>query len=364
MLGSENFGSFGCGWWTITFPDHDRTNECWAVDGNWHIDGHYFQHYTFSHQIGLIPIMFFSDVYTNGGGTSVLEGSHNVAIKLLAEAGLNGLSSKSLAQSVLSSRKVSNMNIVELTGKAGDVVFIHPLLLHTRSTNLSTSNNPNGIRFICHPSIPLKQHMRFNKPFQNLTILEKTMVLGVMTIDLTTSQFEDVVYKYHNPLLTENQDFAKDQVEIEQHQRITNSKHNVTPLNRDSAKIDDDASRGIHGYRTAIQMPYSMYNIIEEAMLLLNSITPEICSQFASRSEIHLSSNSALKSILYESNANSDLTKLRHVANKRVRFADEVATSHGYDIEATVCSLYSNELPTSANLHELLGFSTFKSARK
>ena len=48
-----------------------------------------------------------------------------------------------------------DFNIIELTGEAGDVILLHPFLLHARSKNLAPISE-HGVRFLCHPSIPLR----------------------------------------------------------------------------------------------------------------------------------------------------------------------------------------------------------------
>ena len=56
----------------ITFPGFSEGQ--WAVEGNFHIDGHWYQHYPYNKEIGVLPIMFFSDVKPDGGGTAIAEG--------------------------------------------------------------------------------------------------------------------------------------------------------------------------------------------------------------------------------------------------------------------------------------------------
>ena len=116
----QSIGPFGAGWWTVLFPGFSEgfirksflpncyiplypstpsdvllssipssrnLLEPWGPDGRWHIDGHGFQHYLFSSEIGLVAIMLFTDVDADGGGTAVAEGSHRRAARVLFEAG-------------------------------------------------------------------------------------------------------------------------------------------------------------------------------------------------------------------------------------------------------------------------------------
>jgi hypothetical protein len=158
----------------VTFPRFEEKEAKWHPNGTWHIDGHIHPHYLDSKDPALIALMLFSDVEPEGGGTALCEGSHLVATQILVESGNEGLSSKELAQRVMNSRET--FNIIEVTGKAGDVILMHPLMLHARSTNLSE----NTIRILCHPSISLKQPMNFNKELKDLSVLERSIVYGTL----------------------------------------------------------------------------------------------------------------------------------------------------------------------------------------
>lgn len=133
------------------------------------------QHYMFSNDIALLPVMYFSDVLPNGGGTAIAEGSHFVAADILRQAGVKGMTSKELTQAVLNTG--TEFDVVELTGRTGDIVLLHPLLLHARSTNLSPVG-PEGVRFMCHPSVGLRKPLAFSGPLCSMTILEQSLVLG------------------------------------------------------------------------------------------------------------------------------------------------------------------------------------------
>eukprot|EP00607_Mallomonas_marina_P004987 CAMPEP_0182441054 /NCGR_PEP_ID=MMETSP1167-20130531/86673_1 /TAXON_ID=2988 /ORGANISM="Mallomonas Sp, Strain CCMP3275" /LENGTH=143 /DNA_ID=CAMNT_0024635193 /DNA_START=560 /DNA_END=991 /DNA_ORIENTATION=- len=50
---------------------------------------------------------------------------------------------------------------MEITGEAGDVVFMHPHLLHARSSNLG-AHGKHSIRYMCHPTVVLKNDMDYS----------------------------------------------------------------------------------------------------------------------------------------------------------------------------------------------------------
>jgi hypothetical protein len=56
--------------------------------------------------------------------------------------------------------------MIEITGKAGDVALLHPFLAHGRGKNLGEP------RFICNPSIRLKEHMNLTQSLNDMSPLE------------------------------------------------------------------------------------------------------------------------------------------------------------------------------------------------
>lgn len=156
-------GSFGCGWWVISFPK--KLNGPWSPCGNWHIDGSHFHHFVHSKEQALLPVMLFSDVEAECGGTALAVGSHIHTANILYSqpAGLKG---GELSRIVRSIPGITS-NIVEITGKAGDVIFLHPFLLHARSKNLS-SKGFDGVRFACFPCVPSIFDLRVHERDQNM----------------------------------------------------------------------------------------------------------------------------------------------------------------------------------------------------
>ena len=118
----------GLGWWVINFPARGGA-------GAWHVDGSHFAHTLASPEIGLAPMLLFSDVAEGGGGTALAPGSHCAVAALLARAtpaGVGGPRLSALARAAVGAPPPS---VVEASGRAGDVVLAHPLLLHARSAN-------------------------------------------------------------------------------------------------------------------------------------------------------------------------------------------------------------------------------------
>ena len=166
LCGKNRWDMFGCGWWVVSFPSSSPSMD-FEVEGHWHIDGNSYIHFPHSKEIGLVMIMLFSDILPNGGGTSVACGSHNEVSRLIIKSGIHGVYSKDIVPQI-----PFEFEVVELTGYSGDVILMHPHLLHARSKNNGLLGS-SSIRYICHPAVPLKQPMSFSKPLAEMSVVEK-----------------------------------------------------------------------------------------------------------------------------------------------------------------------------------------------
>ena len=120
----------------------------------WHKDGDFFLHFLDSPEQGLLTIILWTDVVSKGGPTYVACDSVGVIARYLKDRpeGVTpgGFPWKQLVESCTDFR--------ELTGKAGDVVLLHPYVLH------ATSQNMIGVeRAITNPPFALREPMNFNR---------------------------------------------------------------------------------------------------------------------------------------------------------------------------------------------------------
>ena len=69
LCGEDRWEKPGLGWWVINFPARGGA-------GAWHVDGSHFAHTLASPEVGLAPMLLFSDVAPGGGGTALAPGSH------------------------------------------------------------------------------------------------------------------------------------------------------------------------------------------------------------------------------------------------------------------------------------------------
>jgi len=144
----------------LLFP----TARPWNVPhAGWHIDAPYDDPLTPAS--GLKVHALFGDVVPCAGGMTVIEGSHRVVAHVMStspppagtpaarirkhlmasdpwfkELSTPGEPAPRIAQFADTTTDVfgAQVRVVEMTGDAGDVILMHPLLLHTRPTNAGT----------------------------------------------------------------------------------------------------------------------------------------------------------------------------------------------------------------------------------
>ena len=124
-----------------------------AVSG-WHKDGDFFRHFLDSPEQGLLVFVIWSDIEPQGGGTFVAADSVPVVARHLADHPEGVLPDAFDFAGLV--RQCSDF--VEITGRAGDVVLLHPYVLH------ATSQNVLGVpRFITNPPVALVEPMVFDR---------------------------------------------------------------------------------------------------------------------------------------------------------------------------------------------------------
>lgn len=155
------------GWWPIAFPGFDAPP--WkAPQHGWHVDGIQFHHHVNSAYQGLLPIFIFSDIGPGDGGTAIDLGSHFRTARVLAASEPAGLDAHELTRRVNAEPPTRPL---EMTGRAGDVVLLHPFMLHARSFNTG-----NSIRVICNPCVSLHEDMNLKRADGDYSPVERAIV--------------------------------------------------------------------------------------------------------------------------------------------------------------------------------------------
>ena len=142
-----------------------------AAAGGWHKDGDFFRHFLDSPEQALLSLVLWTDMQPRGGGTFVAADSVPVVARFLAghpEGVLPG-------EFDYAGLTAQCRDFVELTGKAGDVVLLHPYTLH------ATSQNVLGVaRIITNPPLALREPMNFARPdAADFSLVERAVLRGL-----------------------------------------------------------------------------------------------------------------------------------------------------------------------------------------
>ncbi|TDH66410.1 hypothetical protein CCR75_008801 [Bremia lactucae] len=170
ICGQGRWADFGLGWWMITFPD--QCQPPWDAAGKWHVDGASYQHHVDSNESGLLAIFLFSDIGPGEGGTALSVGSHKQIARILEKNEPRGMKGGAVSYEA---RKYSRQEVVEVNGLAGDVMLVHPFLLHARSKNLG-QKGVHSVRIMCNPNVRLHQRMNLQRSNGDYSPVEQAIV--------------------------------------------------------------------------------------------------------------------------------------------------------------------------------------------
>lgn len=164
-------------WWIFNFPvrDHRPWEPPSPQVNGWHKDGSWFKHFLDSPEQGLLQIGVWSDIEPQGGGTFVACDSVKYVAEYMAERPQGCLPKefKTLIDRC--------QDFVEITGQVGDVVLLHPYILHSASLNCS-----ERVRLITNSTVFMQEPLNFNRENpQEFSLVERAVLnaLGVDRLD-------------------------------------------------------------------------------------------------------------------------------------------------------------------------------------
>ena len=135
-----------------------RADQPWgppsAASPGWHKDGDFFRHFLDSPEQGLLTFVLWTDVVHQGGATFVACDSVGPVARCLRERP-EGLLPGEFHFAALAQQC---NDFIEATGRAGDVYFLHPFVLHATAQNVL--RRP---RVITNPLLSLNSPMRFDR---------------------------------------------------------------------------------------------------------------------------------------------------------------------------------------------------------
>ncbi|CCX08383.1 hypothetical protein FPQ18DRAFT_352140 [Pyronema domesticum] len=153
-------------------PDHSGKNDG-AKLWDWHVDGDFFVHFLDSREQGLLVIPIFSDIEEGGGGTMIAPDGISIISKYLYDHP-EGVQPSFGGGGWFVQRARECETFVEMTGKAGDVILMHPFMLHSASRNYTRAH-----RVITNPRIGLKKPFTYGRDGSQLSLVERKTLMSL-----------------------------------------------------------------------------------------------------------------------------------------------------------------------------------------
>ncbi|KAI0180946.1 dihydrofolate reductase-like domain-containing protein [Hypoxylon sp. FL1284] len=137
---------------------------------NWHVDGDFFVHYLDSPEQALLVIPLFTDIAPEGGGTMLCPPAiatvarhlaahpEGVSPRMVPRAHPDFPRERNLAWYAAIARACPDAGFVEAVGDVGDVYLLHPLMMHS-----ATSNARRNVRIITNPPVAVREPFRFDR---------------------------------------------------------------------------------------------------------------------------------------------------------------------------------------------------------
>lgn len=171
----------------LGMPDDKPWEAPRARQRGWHEDGWHFRHFLDSPEQGLLTVPVYSSIAPRSGGTFLATDSLRGVAELLIKHpeglhpdGVQG--SGYLIPGLIDHCR----SYVELTAEPGDLVIVHPFVLHRVSRNPSARP-----RFIANMAVVLDAPMCFSRPAgEHYSLVEIAVLnaLGVEEIDFVATQ--------------------------------------------------------------------------------------------------------------------------------------------------------------------------------
>ena len=138
--------TMGVGHWPILLPGFAKPPWCPPKTG-WHVDIALDHPRVDSPELGLVNVEFFTDITPGGGGTAVRVGSHCRVARILEEAQRDGRMNQDELH-LLTLSDTDHLPVVGVIAQAGDVLMMHPFMVHAASSNTSDRARVAAVKLI------------------------------------------------------------------------------------------------------------------------------------------------------------------------------------------------------------------------
>jgi len=127
-------GEEGLGWIHLRFPFYkyeDKNNDNVKCQKNsFHLDG-INSNNTINYKQSIVLLPFITEVKKNEGGTAIIPGSHKLINEYILRYKYN--SNRNINKVINNIVKKYNKNIIDAIGEQGDILIMHPHLIHSPS---------------------------------------------------------------------------------------------------------------------------------------------------------------------------------------------------------------------------------------
>ncbi len=177
---SDHLATHGNFW--VTFPGfHGDEWKVPAGHGRWHIDLGYESRDSFVLTDGncaFVAAFLVTDSRRDGAPTVAIPGSHRLIARLLhlAQRPVDRFEMVAFCEGYATSRAVAK-TVVQMTGKAGDVVIMHPLLIHCASAHVGST-----LRILSNTGIGLRAGRRLAATDANRSAIEESILHSIGTL--------------------------------------------------------------------------------------------------------------------------------------------------------------------------------------
>ena len=160
----------------LGIPDDPRWQPPAARQPGWHKDGWHFRHFLNSPEQALVTVPLYTDIHPKSGGTYLAVDSIRPVARLLMDspAGIHPDSVQGGGY-LIPGLVEQCCEFGELIGEAGDMVLLHPYMMHRVSINPSTRP-----RFIANMAPVLCEPMKFNREPDDCYSLVELATLHVL----------------------------------------------------------------------------------------------------------------------------------------------------------------------------------------
>ena len=150
-------------------PQHALVTTPAAGGEGWHIDRPSRSTRFGDFRNGLVALVLFSDVGPKGGGTYVAPESVDLVTKLLAD---NPQGVDLVDRTLIPELTFECTEFLETTGSVGDVLLVHPFMVHC-----SSSNESGNIRWMINANIGVKEPLCFSRADpRHYSLVERAVV--------------------------------------------------------------------------------------------------------------------------------------------------------------------------------------------